>query len=699
MADNLADLLAEQERRKGNLDTGYTSVLDKAPETTTFDEFKNATEALLKGGAKGVVDLAGGWGNVYDAFKNSGEPSALSSLGITNAIARAGGPDLMKIQGYKGAYTAGQAAAPAMLLSAGGMPGLFGRTATGIAAEGAVAGGTGLLSQTVAPDSELAQFAMQSLPYVAGGALRKGQAYVNKPVGTMPINLDELSTVGRMTPGEASGNRPQLATEARIEATPKIEERANVFRQEQAKDVESFLTDVFKRATPAATDVGTASNAAIDSFKNYGKALSGKLRKDAALDFNAAKKSGGLVDTSPILSVVEQKLSAIPPEVGALDPLRNALTRIKNEYIIPGTEATSVPSTILDVSGQPVSVKTTPATPASNINIDIDRLQKNLAAWGEAAYSGKADFGKGNIFEGVAPGQAKGIAISVLGGFREALDNAIANGVPGADKLVKARDNFKANLGKIEEFSNRPLAKYFDVETASALTPENVITKLASAKPSERAFLVDVLQNNPLGMEVWDTVRRSKLDDVIAKSSKAAAGAPEGAASLDLKVLLKELNNSKGDFGYLLNTADEKAAANLAIQWLQKVQKTASEMPQQPTGSPYAAGRSVGLGSQGGLILSEVTAILNKILERPTDMADVFFNKDTVKVLADAQKRGFTKKSLDATLAVLKPIGTTAVRAGPRFGSTTQPETPQEAVPVVDDLDALLEEQKRREAQ
>jgi hypothetical protein len=697
MADNLADLLAEQERRKGNLDTGYTSVLDKPSETTTLDEFKNATEALLKGGAKGIVDLAGGWGNVYDAFKNRTEPSALSSTGITNAIARAGGPDLMKISGYKGAYTAGQAGAPAMLLSAGGMPGLFGRTGMGIAAEGAVAGGTGLLSQTVAPDSELAQFAMQSLPYVVGGGIRKGQAYKSKPSGDMPINLDELSTVGRMTPGEASGNRPQLAKEATIEATPKIEERANVFRKDQAKDVEGFLTDVFKRATPAATDAGTASNAAIESFKNYGKALSGRLRKDAASDFNAAKKAGGLVDTSPILSVVEQKLAAIPPEVGALDPLRNALTRIKDEYLIPGTEATSVPSAILDASGQPSSVKVTPATPASNLNIDIDRLQKNLSAWGEAAYSGKADFGKGNIFEGVAPGQAKGIAISVLGGFREALDNAIANGVPGADKLVKARDNFKANLGKIEEFSNRPLAKYFDVETASALTPENVITKLGSAKPSERAFLVDVLSNHPLGGEVWDTVRRSKLDEVIAKSSKAAAGAPEGAASLDLKVLLKELNNSKGDFGYLLNTADEKASANLAIQWLQKVQKTASEMPEN-TASPYAGGRAVGIGSQGSFVLSELGAIVNKLLERPIDMADVFFNKDTVKTLAEAQKRGFTKKSLDATLSALKTVGTTAVRAGPRFGSTTQPETPQEAAPV-DDLDALLEEQKRREAQ
>jgi hypothetical protein len=49
-------------------------------------------------------------------------------------------------------------------------------------------------------------------------------------------------------------------------------------------------------------------------------------------------------------------------------------------------------------------------------------LQDNLAVWGEAAYSGKADFGKGNIFENVAPGKAKGIALSVLRWFKDSLD-------------------------------------------------------------------------------------------------------------------------------------------------------------------------------------------------------------------------------------------------------------------------------------
>ena len=33
--------------------------------------------------------------------------------------------------------------------------------------------------------------------------------------------------------------------------------------------------------------------------------------------------------------------------------------------------------------------------------------------------------GKGNIFEGVAVGQAKGISLAVLNGFRQSLDDAI----------------------------------------------------------------------------------------------------------------------------------------------------------------------------------------------------------------------------------------------------------------------------------
>jgi len=180
------------------------------------------------------------------------------------------------------------------------------------------------------------------------------------------------------------------------------------------------------------------------------------------------------------------------------------------------------------------------------------------------------DDGKGNIFEGVAPGQVKGIAIKVLRGFRESLDDAVNSGVAGAEDLAKARDKFKGNLQKIEEYSNYPLTKYFDVETPSALTPELVIDRLSKAKPTERLFLSQVLANSPDANMILDTVRRSQLEALLSKSQKAASGAAEGAPTIDLKTLLTEINNKKGDFNYLFPNAADKADATLAIQWLQK---------------------------------------------------------------------------------------------------------------------------------
>jgi hypothetical protein len=702
-APDLAALLEEKQRRTGQVTGGVRSVLAEPEETTTFEEFKRFTESLLKGSASGIINMAGGWGNVYDALKkDKTKPSLLSGTGIINAIAEAGGPDLKKIQGYEGAYKVGEAGAPAATFTAAGLPGLFGRTPKGIAGEFGVAGGTGLAAQTIAPDSALAQLVLQSTPYAAGGLLSYGRGRVARPQGEVPPDGQALLDVGRMTPGELTGNRPQLATEARVEASPKIGEQANIFRQAQARDVEGFLDNVFTRATASASDIGTASTNAMAAFNNYGKALSSNLSRGARADFKAARSAGGKVDTAPVLSIIDEKLAAIPPEVAALDPLRNALSRIKDEYLIPGTPASTTPSTILGPTGQPASITVTEATADAARAIDIDRLQKNLAAWGEAAYSGKADFGKGNIFDGVAPGQAKGIAISVLGGFRDALDNAIANNIPGADKLLKARDNFKSNLLQIEEFANRPLTKYFDVPTASALTPEGIIDKLSKAKPSERVFLADVLQQHPQGSVVWDTVRRSQLEALLDRSRKAAAGAAEGSAEIDLSVLLKELNNKKGDFGYLVPDPAQRTDVNTAIQFLRKVAKTATETQGSLRGDAYSITRGAGGTAQAGLIVGELTSLARAVLESPNAIAEVVFNPKTTKKLVRAKDGGKRRVIIDAIKAINAAGATTAaqtLRAGPRAGSSGAPivENEATAAEAQSELEALLAEQARRQ--
>jgi prefoldin subunit 5 len=485
-----------------------------------------------------------------------------------------------------------------------------------------------------------------------------------------------------MTPGEATGSRVQLAKETGAEASTKIGEAGNLFRQAQAQDVGSFFDRLLNRATIEAADPTTASNAAISAFDNYGKALSTRLRGDARVDFNAAKKAGGMVSTDPVVNIIQSELASIPAEIQALQPMRSALQRVIDEYVTPAKEAIVEPSKILGPTGEPAFVNITPAVPQQLSKISIDRLQKNLAAWGEAAYSGKADFGKGNIFEGVAPGQVKGIAIKVLRGFRESLDDAVSSGVAGADDLAKARDKFKANLQKIEEYSNYPLTKYFDVESPTALTPELVIDRLSKAKPSERLFLSQVLANSPDANMVLDTVRRSQLESLLTKSQQAAAGAAEGAPTLDLKTLLKELNNSKGDFNYLFPNAADRANASLAIQWLQKTAKTATEASKGIQSDAYAITRGSGATAQQGLVAAELASYAKFILNDPRAIADVVFNPDTVKKMAEAQSKGKLTKAADLATMLGMSLAKFAPRVGPMVETTQPTDISQQPVQI-----------------
>lgn len=672
---------ALEELKKRGLVVSSESVLEE--KGTNFEEFKKSAESLLKGSAKGIIDIVGGWGNLYDYLRRSPNPSALSSTGILKGIRDLGGPDLQQISGYRGAFEFGQAAAPATALTAAGLPGLFNRTPLGIAGEFGVAGTTGVAAQQIAPDSPLAQLAIQASPYAVRGGVMSARGALTRPTGQIPATTDELLRVGRMTPGEATGSRVQLATEARVEAAPSIEAKGTGFRQAQAQDVSSFLDNVFKRASSQAVSPEQATTSAFTAFTNYGKALTSQLRSQASKDFGAAKASGGRVDTTPVLAAVDDWLGKIPPETPGFDSIKAAISRIKDEYLIPAQAETITPSTILGPTGQPASVSITPAVPAGTREISIDRLQKNLSAWGEAVYSGKADFGKGNIFEGVAPGQVKGIALSVLRGFRDSLDQASTEGIAGADKLIKARDNFKANLAKIEEYSNVPLTKYFDVETVSALTPERVIDKLSQAKPSERRFLAEVLQNSPDGAAIFDTVRRQQFNQVLSRASDAAAGAAADSPDFVIQTALKELGKRKGDFDYLFTNSKDRADALLAMQYMQRVLKSESAggAGGLKSGEVYSTTRGFGGTSQSANLAKEAFGLIRDIIANPNAFADVIFNPDTVKVLKEAQKAPTIKK----LTGVVTRLGDTAAKFTPRVGpmvETSQPTDTSMPQPV-----------------
>ena len=681
MADpTLEELEAELRRRNETVST--ESVM--YPNEPTRGEFSKFAESLTKGTGKGIASLLGGWGNLYDYINESKDPSRFSTTGIAKGIKDKTGIDILTIPGYRGAYEFGETGAPAAALTAVGVPGLFKRTIPGVVAEGTVAGTTGLISRSVAPDSPLAQLAIQMLPYGSKLGAKVAEQRITRPEGTFPspAQIDELLRVGRLTPGEATLLRQQLATEARVEASP--ESGAIPFRRAQARDVEGFLTSLFDRAAGKTLTPGETTTATFDAFKNYGKSLSSKLRSDANKDFNAAKRAGGSVDTSPILATVDAQLSGLPPEAPGLANLRGSLQRIRDEY------------TLLDPQGNP----------AGAASIDIGRLQKNLSAWGDAAYSGTADFGKGNIFEGVAPGQAKGIALTVLKGFRQSLDDAIANKVPGADKLKDARDKFAQNIQQIEEFSNRPLTKAFDVQNVSELVPETVMQKLKTLPDSQRQILIDVMQAhpNPQVTEVLNTIRRSQLEDVLSAGRRGASGASALAPEFAIDKALATMNK-KGDLGQLFPNPKDLGDARLAMQWMKRVltKESASAPGGVSGGAVFGGARTAGVGYGGSVILREAAALLREVIASPEAFSNIIFSPENRKVLMDlATKKTLTQKGLDSLYNITKVGAIGGVRAGPMMDTTfpdmmrSLPTQESVAGPTLEELEAEL---KTREAE
>lgn len=674
---SLSELSTEEIRRRlaNNEYVGYAekSVLDTSP-TTFKDAVLNTLESVAKGSSKGILDLVGGWESLYNYLDAGKNAEAAKPTRILNAVKQLTGINLESAP-YTTPYNIAAAGAPAAATTVMGVPGLFrGGPISAPAKEFAVAGTFGAAAPLLT-ESPFGQLAIQASPYVAKGGFTTAQNIAMRPQGAFPSvsETQSLLNVGPLTPGQLTLNRQQLATEARVAASPRAAEAPGFFRT-QAESVQKYLDDLFTRSTQKTLNPEDLTKSVVTSFQNYGKALSTRLRSDANKDFKAAKGAGGLVDTQPVLDVVQTRLQAIPPETPGFEGLRSALGRIADEFTIPEVPPSVTPSAIIGPTGQPVDVKVTPGTPAQAQKIDIDRLQKNLSAWGEAAYSGKADFGKGNIFEGVAPGQAKAISLDVLRGYKQALDNAIQDGVPGADKLVKARDNFAANIQRIEEFANRPLVKAFDVERATDLVPEQVLTKLKNAPESQRAILVNVLQNNPDASVILDTIRRSTFDDILNKAQ--APGAAATAPEFNIDVALRELNKKESDFNFLFQNKQDLNDAKLVLNYMRRAVQ--SETGGAATGmagsTAYATTKALGGNTQLANATKELTDVIRDKITNSADFSAILFNPDSRDALLKLAKGKTTLGFIqDASRIVGKTAGIAAVRGGPMLSVEQAP--------------------------
>lgn len=682
MADySLEDLEAERARRRG--EATFPSVM--AEKGTAGEEALKFIESSAKGGATGVLGLVGGWGNWSDWRKQQQqgqnvEPSPFSTAGMATGIKNVTGVDLLNVPGYRGAYEIGQTAVPtAALYAIAPELSLFGRgqTALGTVGRGAAEVGTnvatGLAAQSIAPDSPLAQLAIQASPYVLGGATRAIQNKMVSPTGQFEPSSAALLDVGRMTPGEYTGSRMQLSKEAAAEVSPKIEAKGTSFRQAQAKDAETFVSNLFDRASSQAiTDPTAVAEKLTGAFKNYGNALNTTLKTQASKDFGIAAKAGGVVDVTPVLNKSLAYIDSLPPEAPGTASMRNYVRALKEKY-------------------------------TNNPNISIKELQTQMALWGDAAYSGK-----NAALADVAPGMVRGVARQILGGFRESMDAAIDSGVAGAKDLKIARDNFSNNLQRIEEFRKSPLKKAFGKDLTE-IVPEDLVAKLNAQKPTQRALLFNMLQDE--APEIADTIRRVKFNEILTKSQAKSPAANQPTFVID--EALAQMNAKNGELAFLFPNKKDAVDASKAMQWMRQViQSESAATGGKAVGEIYSGVRGAGGTAQTALAAKTFADTVKGWFASPNAVADVVFNPETVQKILDYKAKPTVEKIYDLAKTVTVrpteqgmirgPLSTPAVAVGGRIGiglDTTQPQENKDQTNGFSIEDLMREKARRSQRQ
>lgn len=590
MADNLADLLEEKQRRSGQVTGGYKSVLAEPEQTTTLEETKRAVTSLLKGSTKGIIDLVGGWGKLYDVIKENKDPSALSGQGIVNAIAKAGGPDLMKIQGYKGLYDVGQAGAPAALMTAiSPAGGLFNLStpARSAAAEFATAGGLGLLSQQVAPESPSAQIVMQTLPYMIKGGIsglksRAQQKKIEEYVSMLPQKEANIFNEF-MLKGQGSSDPVIAADIAKLARSPKYLELVNALNEGASAKALSGMSPATPKLTPEQSKVGII------------QAIQGKLEdlKDSKAGslFEKAKGYGagqGLVDPTTTISKIDELIGrysaqATPNAERAVEVLTNIRDRLSPSFTTKGSAGASYvvkegtpditipgaggfttprsrtvveydslglprPRTITEDINIPSSSSTTIAgTPQVTGNIPgaqpftvnkgpqkltVEQVQGLLSEFGKKASAGD------NLIKDLSISDERIISSAIFGGMKDDLA-AATKAATGNDKaalnlLSTARDKVAKSAAAYNEAIAQGMPAFLHNKTLSEISPEDLFKTYSSLTPTQRATMRSWVSNTD--QEALNVLDKQVFDNFVSSARKPNA---TGVETVDLETLAK----------------------------------------------------------------------------------------------------------------------------------------------------------------
>jgi hypothetical protein len=704
MADNLAELIAERERRSGRLTGGVGSVLEQPKETTTLDEVKKAVTSLLKGSTKGVIDIVGGWGNLYDYIKESKEPNPLSSTGLVNAINNVGGPDLMKIEGYKGLYQMGQAGGPAAVMSAVAPGSSLLRLSTPARTAGAeftTAGTLGLLSQQVAPESPMAQLTMQTLPYLVVGGVRgysaKGQQdKINEykkllPEGDKNI-FDEF-----MLRGQGSSDPVIAADIARLSRSPKYLELVTALNEGAARKA---VLGIEPKA--AALTQEQAKTGVIQGIQNKLEAI--RDSKSTGL-FEKAKGYGAnlpLVDPSTTLANIDGLIArysaqTTPNADRAVQVLRNIKERL----------VTEVP-----VNPEQVALRGATGPIEMTNKRTVEQVQGVLSEFGKKASAGD------NLIKDLSISDERIISSAIFGGMKEDLRTAIrassGNDRAALNLLSEARSRVEKSSTAYREAISQGMPAFLQNKTLAEVSPEELLITYKALTPNQRASMRSWIENtDSAALSVLD---KQVFDDFVSKARTPNA---TGVETVNLELMAKNwrgLNPIEKD---ALATALGTNAGEFGNRMKDAELMTRKMSVAQPTNPPIIGGETVReasavLGAAGGYATSKVGQLGLDIVN---SFSKGGLNEDQLmKALITPEGAQFLKtaalspRSANVLSDLTKMensnpvarwmVGTTA-RLGPRMAAAEQPtvQTQEQATVGQDELAALLQEQALRQQQ
>jgi len=704
MADNLAELIAERERRSGRLTGGVGSVLEQPKETTTLDEVKKAVTSLLKGSTKGVIDIVGGWGNLYDYIKESKEPNPLSSTGLVNAINKVGGPDLMKIEGYKGLYQMGQAGGPAAVMSAvapGSSLFRLGTPARTAGAEFTTAGTLGLLSQQVAPESPMAQLTMQTLPYLVVGGVRgysaKGQQdKINEykkllPEGDKNI-FDEF-----MLRGQGSSDPVIAADIARLSRSPKYLELVTALNEGAAKKA---VLGIEPKA--AALTQEQAKTGVIQGIQNKLEAI--RDSKSTGL-FEKAKGYGAnlpLVAPEATLANIDGLIARYSAQTTPnADRAVQVLQNIKERLV------TEVP-----VNPEQVALRGATGPIEMTNKRTVEQVQGVLSEFGKKASAGD------NLIKDLSISDERIISSAIFGGMKEDLRTAIkassGNDKAALNLLSEARNRVEKSSTAYREAISQGIPAYLQNKTLAEVSPEELLVTYKALTPNQRATMRSWIENtDSAALSVLD---KQVFDDFISKARTPNATGVEtvnlelmaknwrGLNAIEKDALATALGTNAGEFGKRMSDA-ELMTRKMSVSKPSEPPIVSGEVVRE-TSAVLGAGLNYGASKVGQLGLDIVNSFsknglnedqLMKALLTPEGaqfLKTAALSPRSEKVLSD-----LTKMENSNPVARFA-LGTTA-RLGPRMAAAEQPtvQTQEQATVGQDELAALLQEQALRQQQ